>query len=85
MSGLYGVVSTKAIGAGGYNGLSVWNRNYGDLKEQVHSEDNLLLGIWPERLRGTETEEDRFLFETSKNTGAFDAFVFSDRGSAPQN
>lgn len=85
MSGLYGVVSTKAIGAGGYNGLSVWNRNYGDLKEQVHSEDNLLLGIWPERLRGTETEEDRFLFETSKNTGAFDAFVFSDRGSAPSD
>ncbi len=85
MSGLYGVVSTKAIESGIYTGLSIWNRNYGDLKEQVYSEDKLLLGIWPERVRGTETDGDRFLIETSKNTGAFDAFIFSDTNSAPSD
>ncbi len=85
MSGLYGVVSTKAIDTGSYNGLSIWNRSYGDLKEQVYSEDKLLLGVWPERVRGIETDEDRFVIETSENAGVFDAFVFSDRDSAPSD
>ena len=79
MSGIFGIVSRNVIEPDKYTGLEAWNHGYGDLIVQRYSEDNALIGIKPETLRGKESDAYSFVLEKNDKVGVVDAFVFSDK------
>ncbi len=77
MSGIYGVVEKKKLNRTKYSALSKWNQGYGDLNEQYIFEDNVYFGIKPEKVRGCETELDKFVHRYENRVAVIDAFIFS--------
>ena len=77
MSGIYGVLSLEAVDREDYRNLVKWNDNYGDLKTEMYSKDQVILGIKPERLKENSDMADSHIVFQGNKAGVTDSLVFS--------
>lgn len=78
MSGIYGVVSTSFIMEHEYINTCKWNAMYGDQSEERYLEDNIILGVIPEKLKNYDYGAENCILKYGNMTGVADCLIFSD-------